>query len=41
MKNAEIAKILSTIADILELKGEGVFRVNASTTRNRSRSRAA
>ncbi len=29
MKNAEIAKILNTIGDVLELKGESVFRVNA------------
>jgi DNA polymerase (family 10) len=29
MKNRDIARILESIADILELKGESVFRVNA------------
>jgi len=29
MKNAEIAEVFERIADILEIQGEGVFRVNA------------
>ena len=29
MKNREIAELFNEIADILELKGENVFRVNA------------
>ena len=29
MKNQELARIFNSIADILELKGENLFRVNA------------